>query len=101
MGAAWGVRYFQKRVLEMSYVICEPCVGVKDRACVKICPVQCIYEDAPPGFPDMLFINPEECICCALCVGECPVDAILDENDVPDEWKQYISLNREATVQAA
>ena len=85
----------------MPYVICEPCVGVKDKACVEICPVDCIYEGTKEGFPDMLFIHPEECIECSNCVHECPVGAIYHVDDVPDEWKQYISLNREATVQAA
>ena len=85
----------------MTYVICEPCVGVKDRSCVEACPVQCIYESDRDGFPDMLFIHPEECIECSNCVHECPVRAIYHVDDVPDEWKQYISLNREATVQAA
>jgi NAD-dependent dihydropyrimidine dehydrogenase PreA subunit len=27
----------------MTYVITEPCIGVKDRACVDVCPVDCIY----------------------------------------------------------
>jgi ferredoxin len=49
----------------MAYVICEPCVGVKDRGCVDVCPVNCIHEGPPrraDGFPDMLFINPSECL---------------------------------------
>jgi NAD-dependent dihydropyrimidine dehydrogenase PreA subunit len=28
----------------VTYIIAEPCVGVKDRACVEVCPVDCIYE---------------------------------------------------------
>jgi len=78
----------------MAHVICEPCVGVKDRACVEICPVSCIYEGAREGFPDMLFINPEECICCSICEPECPVNAIFPEEDVPEEWSSYPALNR-------
>ena len=85
----------------MAYVICEPCVGVKDRACVDVCPVNCIYEGQKEDFPDMLFINPEECICCNLCVPECPVEAIYDEEDVPDEWSRYTALNREYFALAA
>ena len=46
----------------MAYVICEPCVGVKDRACVDVCPASCIHDGAKEGFPDMLFIEPDECI---------------------------------------
>jgi len=58
---AWGVRPLRKGT-EMAYVICEPCVGVKDRACVEVCPIPCIYEGDKVGFPDMLFIHPDECI---------------------------------------
>src|SRR3972149_6031580 len=28
----------------MTYIIAEPCIGVKDRSCVEVCPVDCIYE---------------------------------------------------------
>ncbi|MBI2299836.1 MAG: 4Fe-4S binding protein, partial [Armatimonadetes bacterium] len=60
----------------MAYVICEPCVDVMDRACVKVCPVDCIYEA-----PDlrMLVISPDECIDCGACEPECPVEAIFPE----------------------
>ncbi len=79
----------------MAYVICEPCVGVKDKACVEICPVDCIYEGSKEGFPEMLFIHPDECIDCGVCQPECPVSAIYPEDDVPEEWTNYISLNKE------
>ena len=80
----------------MPYVICEPCIGVKDKACVEICPVDCIYENTGKGdFPDMLFIHPDECIDCGVCQPECPVSAIFPEDDVPDEWKNYIPLNKD------
>lgn len=79
----------------VAYIIVEPCVGVKDKACVEICPVDCIYEGTKEGFPDMLFIHPEECIDCGVCQPECPVDAILPEDDVPEEWNDYIRINKE------
>lgn len=86
----------------MAYVICEPCVGVKDRSCAEICPASCIYDgDGTTGFPDMLFVNPDECIDCGLCQGECPVQAIHQEEDVPDEWHDYIRINREFFARAA
>ena len=82
----------------MAFVICEPCLGVKDRACVEVCPVVCIHEGKHGGknggFPDMLFINPAECIDCNLCPTECPVDAIFHEEEVPPEWEPYVALNR-------
>ncbi len=81
----------------MTYIICEPCVGVKDKACVDICPVDCIYtrnDMDHPDYPDMLFIHPEECIDCGVCQPECPVDAIFPEDDVPEEWLHYIEINK-------
>jgi ferredoxin len=72
----------------MPHIIAEPCVGVKDKACVAVCPVDCIYEG-----DDMLYIHPDECIDCALCVPECPVDAIFMEEDTPEQWKGYIQIN--------
>jgi len=41
----------------------------------------------------MLFIDPETCIDCGLCVDECPVKAIFPEEDLPDEWQEYIQTN--------
>lgn len=74
----------------MAYVITEACRGVKDRACVDVCPVDCIYEDA-----DQLYIHPDECIDCGACEPECPVSAIYPEEDVPENLRPYIALNRD------
>jgi NAD-dependent dihydropyrimidine dehydrogenase PreA subunit len=51
----------------MTYTIAEPCIDVKDKACVEECPVDCIYEG-----PRMLYIHPEECIDCGACEPVCP-----------------------------
>ena len=72
----------------MPYIIAEPCVGVKDKSCVAVCPVDCIHESG-----DQLYIDPNECIDCGLCEPECPVDAIFMEDEVPDQWKSFIQLN--------
>jgi NAD-dependent dihydropyrimidine dehydrogenase PreA subunit len=74
----------------VTYVICEPCIGVKDASCVEVCPVDCIHsaDDAP-----QYFIDPDVCIDCAACEPVCPVSAIRADSDVPDEWKQYIQPN--------
>jgi NAD-dependent dihydropyrimidine dehydrogenase PreA subunit len=74
----------------MPYVITEPCIGVKDKSCVAVCPVDCIHgkdEDA------QLYIDPAECIDCGLCEPECPVDAIFMEDEVPEQWKNFIQIN--------
>jgi NAD-dependent dihydropyrimidine dehydrogenase PreA subunit len=74
----------------MAYVIAEPCIGVKDTACMRICPVDCIQgTDADP----MLYIDPNECIDCGACVPECPVSAIFPADEVPAQWRSYIELN--------
>ena len=81
----------------MAYVIAEPCVGTKDTACVAVCPVDCIHptkEDADFEAAEMLYIDPDTCIGCGLCVEECPVRAIFDEQDVPAQWQQFIEKNR-------
>ena len=77
----------------MPYVITEACINTKDKACVDVCPVDCIHDDGDED--KMLYINPEECIDCGACEPECPVTAIFPEEDVPQQLKQYVQLNRE------
>ena len=76
----------------MTYIIAEPCVDVLDRACIDVCPVDCIYEAEEHS---MLLINPEECIDCAACEPVCPAAAIFAEDDVPADWDNYTDLNYE------
>ena len=72
----------------MTYVICEPCIGVKDQACVDVCPVDCSYEG-----DDMLYIHPDECIDCGACMPVCPVEAIFPEAEVPAQWASFTAKN--------
>lgn len=95
-------------------VITESCIDEKDRACVDVCPVQCIYEfdaeknvlfseeqagsgvventhkpnpDAIVIFGDTtLYVNLDECTSCTACYQPdvCPVGAIYSEEHVPD-----------------
>jgi len=74
----------------MAFVVTEPCFGCKYTDCVTVCPVDCFHKGE-----QMLFIDPEVCIWCGACVDECPVDAIFDEDNVPEEWQEYIALNAE------
>src|SRR6266566_1230322 len=74
----------------MPYIIAEPCINLKDRSCVDVCPVDCIYEGE-----DQLYIHPDECIDCGACEPECPVTAIFPEEDTPPQWKSYIAKNRD------
>lgn len=72
----------------MTYVIGEPCIDVKDRSCVDVCPVDCIHE-----VERMLVIDPEECIDCGACEPECPVDAIYPGDALPPRWERFAAIN--------
>ncbi|MBI5305038.1 MAG: ferredoxin family protein [Chloroflexi bacterium] len=74
----------------MAYVIAEPCIGVKDKSCVNVCPVDCIHGT---DSDEMLYIQPDECIDCGACAPECPVSAIYPAEDVPAQWKSFIQKN--------
>jgi len=80
----------------MTYVITQPCIGVKDASCVDVCPVDCIHpSQGEPDFEEaeQLFINPDECIDCGACEPACPVTAIFEESAVPKEWKHFTQIN--------
>jgi NAD-dependent dihydropyrimidine dehydrogenase PreA subunit len=88
----------------MTYVITQPCVGVKDGSCVDVCPVDCIHPAAgEPNYDqfDQLYINPDECIDCGACEPACPVTAIFEESAVPEQWKEYTQLNADFFRKAA
>ncbi len=74
----------------MTYVVTESCIKCKYTDCVDVCPVDCFREG-----PNILVIDPDECIDCTLCVAECPVDAIFAEDDVPEDQRDFVQLNAE------
>ncbi len=76
------------RVNLMAFVVTDNCILCKYTDCVAVCPVDAFYEG-----PNFLVINPDECIDCDLCTPECPVDAIFQEDEVPESQKQFIQLN--------
>ena len=45
----------------------------------------------------MLVIDPDECIDCAVCIPECPVNAIYAEEDLPANEQHFIKLNADLT----
>ena len=75
----------------MTYVITEPCIDVRDQACVSVCPVACIHFDA--GKDRKLYINPADCIDCGACEPMCPVRAIYSEYDVPYKWARFAQID--------
>jgi len=80
----------------MAYVIAPPCIGVKDTACVAVCPCDCIHPGkSEPGFAEspQLYIDPDTCIDCGMCADECPVKAIFADSDLPAQWADFIEKN--------
>ena len=74
----------------MTHIVTESCIKCKYTDCVDVCPVDCFHEG-----PNMLVIDPDECIDCAVCIPECPVNAIYAEEDVPEDQKEWLALNAE------
>jgi NAD-dependent dihydropyrimidine dehydrogenase PreA subunit len=73
----------------VTYIIAEPCIDIKDKSCVDVCPVDCIHEAER-----ILVIDPEECIDCGACVPACPVSAIYDSPEAtPESQKDLIDAN--------
>lgn len=76
----------------MTHVVTESCIRCRYTDCVDVCPVDCFRAG-----PNFLIIDPDECIDCAVCVAECPVNAIYAEEDVPADQQQFIKINVELT----
>ena len=78
----------------MTLVVIDNCIKCKYTDCVEVRPDDCFREG-----PNMLVIDPDECIDCNLCVPECPVDAIVPEDDLPDDKKPFLELNKRLSKQ--
>ena len=78
----------------MAFVVGENCINCKHTDCVEVCPVDCFYEG-----PNFFVIHPDECIDCALCEPECPVNAIYSEDELPADQAAFIELNSELSKQ--
>jgi len=74
----------------MTHVVTESCIKCKYTDCVDVCPVDCFKEG-----PNFLVIDPDECIDCAVCIPECPVNAIYAEEDLPAGQEAFTALNAE------
>lgn len=88
----------------MAYVVTKSCLGTLDRSCCEVCPVDCFYHIKKRELNDangisvdddkvgMLMIHPDECINCAACETECPVEAIFEDSSVPQDLVEFIKL---------
>jgi len=74
----------------VTFVVLESCIKCKHTDCVEVCPVDCFHEG-----PNCLVIDPDECIDCTLCEPECPVNAIVAEDELADDQRELAALNAE------
>lgn len=72
----------------MTFVVTEACIACKYTDCVVVCPVDAFREGR-----NALVIHPDDCIDCAVCVPECPVNAIYAEDEVPPDQRDFIAAN--------
>jgi len=77
----------------MTYLVTENCIKCKHTDCVEVCPVDCFYEG-----PNFLVINPNECIDCGVCVPECPIDAIVPDNDINIDVVKWTEINKRLSI---
>jgi ferredoxin len=74
----------------MTTIVTDNCKGCRFTDCVTVCPVACFHND-----DEMLYIDPDVCIDCSACIPECPVQAIYEGDDIPEEKKHWIAINAE------
>ena len=78
----------------MTTVVTDNCKDCRYTDCVTVCPVECFHGD-----DTMLYIDPDVCIDCSACIPECPVQAIFEEDDLPDDKREWIAINAERAPQ--
>jgi ferredoxin len=74
----------------VTHVVVDSCIRCKYTDCVTVCPADCFHEG-----PNMLVIDPDECIDCRACIPECPVNAIFADDELPEELSPFFELNAE------
>lgn len=74
----------------MTYVVTEACIGVKDQACMEVCPEYCIFAEDEDL---MSFIDPNQCTDCAVCLEACTIGAIFADDRIPKESVEFIAIN--------
>ncbi len=80
----------------MTTVVTDNCKDCRYTDCVTVCPVECFHSD-----DTMLYIDPDVCIDCSACIPECPVQAIFEEDDLPEDKNEWIAINAERSLELA
>ena len=78
----------------MTHVVTDACIHCKYTDCVDVCPVDCFREG-----PQFLVIDPDECIDCAVCIAECPVNAIFADSGLPAVFGSFLEINKRLAKQ--
>ena len=74
----------------MPHVVTGNCRLCRFTDCVTVCPVACFHADG-----EQTFIDPEVCIDCGACIPACPVHAIYEVLDLPDDEQHWVAVNAE------
>ncbi len=78
----------------MTHVVTENCLDCCFTECVTVCPVECFHIGAR-----RLYIDPDSCVDCGACISKCPVQAIYETIDMPEEYEHWIEINAERSKQ--
>ena len=72
----------------MTFVVTEACVDIKDKSCIQVCPVDCLFEGER-----MMYIDADQCINCGACEAVCPVSAIRFDDELEGDDEQFLDIN--------
>jgi ferredoxin len=74
----------------MPHGVTDNCQFCRFTECVAVCPVECFHADE-----ERTYIDPEVCIDCSACIPACPVRAIYEVIDIPDDQRRWVEINAE------
>ena len=72
----------------MTTVVTDNCRKCRFTECISVCPVECFHFD-----DEMLYIDPKVCIDCSACLPQCPVQAIFEVDNLPEDKLSWIDIN--------
>ena len=78
----------------MTHVVTENCLDCRFTDCLTVCPVECFHIGAR-----RLYIDPDSCVDCGACISKCPVQAIYETIDMPEEYEHWIESNAQHSKQ--